>query len=70
MELSATLMQEKGKNTVNFFGVKAPLNDSGEDEKLTTDFMIELTSLSASVFYFVLSLGVTTPLITPIMSID
>ena len=45
------------------------LNDTGKDEKFTTDFDRILTFSLARGFDFVLSLGVTTPLITPVMGI-
>ena len=45
-------------------------NDSGKDYKLTTDFEKILTFSLAREFDLVLSLGVTTPLITPAMAIS
>ena len=47
-----------------------PLNDTGKDWKLTTDFEKILTFSLARGFDLVLSLGVTTPLITPVMGIS
>ena len=47
-----------------------PLDDTGEDKKLTTDFEKILTFSRARGFDFVLPLGVMTPLITSIMSIS
>ena len=46
-----------------------PLNDTGKDWKLTTDFEILTFSLARG-FDLVLSLGVMTPLITPVMDIS
>ena len=42
----------------------------GKDQKLTTDFMQILTFSLARRFDLVLSLGVTTALITPVMGIS
>ena len=47
-----------------------PLNDTGKDYKLTTDFVKILTFSLAREFDLVLSLGVMTPLITPAMAIS
>ena len=49
---------------------RPPLNDTGKDQKLTTDFEKILTFSLARGFDLVLSLGVTTPLITPVMGIS
>ena len=47
-----------------------PLNDTGKDYKLTTDFEKILTfSLARGFFDLVLSMGVTTTPITPVMGI-
>ena len=48
----------------------APLNDNVKDYKLTKDFEKILTFSLAREFDLVLSLGVTTPLITPAMAIS
>ena len=47
-----------------------PLNGTGKDYKLKTDFEKILTFSLAREFDLVLSLGVTTPLITPVMGIS
>ena len=47
-----------------------PLNGTGKDYKLITDFEKILTFSLAREFDLVLSLGVTTPLITPAMAIS
>ena len=49
---------------------KLPLNDTAEDQKLTIDFEKILTFSLARGFDLVLSLGLTTPLITPVMGIS
>ena len=49
---------------------KAPLNDTRKDWKLTRDFVMDLTFWLARGFDFVFPLGVTTPLVTPVMSFD
>ena len=49
---------------------KLPLNDTVEDQKLTIDFEKILTFSLARGFDLVLSLGLTTPLITPVMGIS
>ena len=55
----------------SLLGVKTPfLNDTGKDQKITTDFDKILTFCLARGFAFVLSLGVTTPLITPVRCIS
>ena len=46
-----------------------PLNDTGKDYKLTTDFEKILTFSLARGFDLVSSLGVMTPLITPVMAL-
>ena len=46
------------------------LNDTGKDEKLNTDFEKILTFSPARGFDLVLSFGVSTPLITPVMGIS
>ena len=46
------------------------LNDTGKDYKLTTDSEKILTFSLAKGFDLVLSLGVMTPLITPVMGIS
>ena len=46
------------------------INDTGKDWKLTTDFEKILTFGLARGFDLDLSLGVTTPLITPLMGIS
>ena len=45
-------------------------NSTGKDQKLTTDFQKNFTFSQAWAFDLVLSLGVTTPLITPVMGIS
>ena len=47
-----------------------PLNDTGKDQKLATDFEKIQTFWLTKGFDLVLSLGVTTPLITPAMGIS
>ena len=47
-----------------------PVNDTGKELKLTTDFEKILTFSLARGFDLVLSLGVTTPLITQVMDIS
>ena len=56
-------------NISNTFGVKAPLNDSGKDQKLTIYFLVDLNFSLTRGFDFVF-LVVTAPLITTVMSID
>ena len=46
------------------------LNDTGKDQKLTTDFEKILTFSLASGFDLVLSLGVITPFITLVMGLS
>ena len=46
-----------------------PLNGTGKDYKLTTDFEKILTFSLARGFDLVSSLGVMTPLITPVMAL-
>ena len=50
-------------------GKLLPLNDTGKDWKLTTDFEKILTFSLARGFDLDLSLGVATPLINPVMGI-
>ena len=45
-------------------------NSTGKDQKLTTDFQKNFTFSQAWAFDLVLPLGVTTPLITPVMGIS
>ena len=47
-----------------------PVNDTGKDQKLTTDLEKILTFSLGRGFDLVLSLGVTTSLITPVMGIS
>ena len=47
-----------------------PLNDTGKDYKLTADVVKILTFSLAMGFDLVFSLGVTTPLIIPVMGIS
>ena len=47
-----------------------PLNDTGKDKKLNTDFEKVLTSSVAKGFDLVISLGVMTPILTTVMSIS
>ena len=47
-----------------------PVNDTGKDQKLTTDLEKILTFSLGRAFDLVLSLGVTTTLITPVMGIS
>ena len=48
----------------------SPLNDTGKDKKLNTYFQKILTFSVARGFDLVISLGVMTPLITPVMGIS
>ena len=49
---------------------RSPLNNTGKDYKLTTDFEKILAVSLARGFDLVLSLGVTTPLVTPVLGIS
>ena len=54
---------------VGHWECKRPLNDTAKGQKLTTDFEILNFSLARG-FDLVLSLGVTTTLLTPVMGIS
>ena len=47
-----------------------PFNDTRKDKKLTKDFVKTLTFSLVKGFDFVLSVGVTIPLITPVMDVS
>ena len=47
-----------------------PLNDTGKDQKVTLDFEKIVTFSVESGFDLALSLGLTTPLITPVMGLS
>ena len=47
-----------------------PVNGTGKDQKLTTDFEKILTFSLVSGFDLVLSLSLTTPLITPFIGLS
>ena len=49
---------------------RPPLNDTAKDQKCTADFEKILTFSLAGGFDLVLSLGVTTPFIFPVMGIS
>ena len=66
MSIQLTLAAGKDQLTPGKFG----RYDTGKDQKLTTDFVKILTFSLARGFDLVLSLGVTTPLITPVMGIS